>query len=77
MPWPTPLARGWCWWPGRRPPRLVEASRTHTELAAIGLSKQYLVINGVFPAAEAAADPLAAAIVEREQVSPEPPCPPS
>jgi arsenite-transporting ATPase len=32
---------------------LVEAARTHTELAAIGLSKQYLVINGVFPAAEA------------------------
>jgi arsenite-transporting ATPase len=46
---------------------LVEAARTHTELAAIGLSQQYLVINGVFPAAEAAADPLAAAIVERER----------
>jgi len=48
---------------------LVEASRTHTELAAIGLSKQYLVINGVFPAAEAVADPLAAAIVAREQAA--------
>jgi arsenite-transporting ATPase len=48
---------------------LVEAARTHTELAAIGLSKQFLVINGVFPAAEAAADPLAAAIVEREQAA--------
>jgi arsenite-transporting ATPase len=48
---------------------LVEAARTHTELAAIGLSRQYLVVNGVFPAAEAAADPLAAAIVEREQAA--------
>jgi len=48
---------------------LVEAARTHTELAAIGLSKQFLVINGVFPAAEAAADPLAAAIVAREQAA--------
>jgi arsenite-transporting ATPase len=48
---------------------LVEAARTHTELAAIGLSKQYLVVNGVFPAAEAAADPLAAAIVAREQAA--------
>ena len=47
----------------------MEAARTHTELAAIGLSQQYLVINGVFPAAEAAADPLAAAIVEREQAA--------
>ena len=48
---------------------LVEAARTHTELAAIGLSKQFLVINGVFPAAEAVADPLAAAIVKREQAA--------
>jgi len=48
---------------------LVEAGRTHTELAAIGLSQQYLVINGVFPAAATAADTLAAAIVEREQAA--------
>jgi arsenite-transporting ATPase len=48
---------------------LVEAGRTHTELSAIGLSQQYLVINGVFPAAATAADPLAAAIVEREQAA--------
>ncbi|MBK6928301.1 MAG: arsenical pump-driving ATPase [Comamonadaceae bacterium] len=48
---------------------LLEAARTHTELAAIGLSKQYLVVNGVFPAAEAVADPLAAAIVAREQAA--------
>lgn len=46
---------------------LKEAARTHDELAAIGLSKQYLVINGVFPAAQAAHDPLAQAIVDREQ----------
>ncbi|MBK9985769.1 MAG: arsenical pump-driving ATPase [Betaproteobacteria bacterium] len=48
---------------------LLEAARTHTELAAIGLSKQYLVVNGVFPAVEAAADPLAAAIVARERAA--------
>lgn len=28
---------------------LREANRTHQELAAIGLSQQYLVINGVLP----------------------------
>jgi arsenite/tail-anchored protein-transporting ATPase len=48
---------------------LREAARTHGELAAIGLTKQYLVINGVFPASEAAHDPLAAAILQREQVA--------
>jgi len=46
---------------------LNEAARTHGELAGIGLSKQYLVINGVFPEAEAASDPLAQAIFKREQ----------
>jgi arsenite-transporting ATPase len=46
---------------------LKEAARTHGELAGIGLSKQYLVINGVFPASEAVHDPLAQAIYEREQ----------
>ncbi len=45
---------------------LREVSRTHAELAAIGLQRQHLVINGVLPAAEAATDPLAAAIHERE-----------
>jgi arsenite-transporting ATPase len=45
---------------------LREAARTHTELAAIGLSKQFLVINGVFPPAAAEQDPLAAAICKRE-----------
>jgi hypothetical protein len=46
-----------------------EAARTHTELAAIGLKQQYLVINGLLPAEEAALDDLAAAICEREQAA--------
>jgi arsenite-transporting ATPase len=46
---------------------LLEAARTHNELKSIGLSEQYLVINGVLPASEALADPLAAAICAREQ----------
>jgi arsenite-transporting ATPase len=45
---------------------LREAARTHSELAAIGISRQYLVINGVFPASAAAHHPLADAILERE-----------
>jgi len=48
---------------------LREAGRTHQELAALGLKRQYLVINGVLPAAEAHADPLAAAIHAREQAA--------
>lgn len=48
---------------------LREAARTHEELAAIGLSRQYLVINGVLPAAEADHDELAAAILQREQAA--------
>ncbi|MDP3672645.1 MAG: arsenical pump-driving ATPase [Telluria sp.] len=48
---------------------LREAARTHAELDAIGLSRQYLVINGVLPAAEAEHDPLAAAICERESAA--------
>ncbi|WP_180130057.1 arsenical pump-driving ATPase [Rhodoferax sp. BLA1] len=48
---------------------LKEAARTHDELAGIGLTKQYLVINGVFPAAQASHDPLAQAIVNREQAA--------
>ncbi len=46
---------------------LREAARTHTELAGIGLSQQYLVINGLFPKSEAGTDALAAAICQREQ----------
>ena len=48
---------------------LREAARTHDELAGIGLSKQFLVINGVFPSDEVALDPLAAAICRREQAA--------
>ena len=46
---------------------LTEITRTHRELAAIGLTHQYVVINGVLPASAADDDPLAAAIREREQ----------
>ncbi len=46
---------------------LREVARTHEELAAIGLSQQYLVVNGILPVAEAADDSLAAAICQREQ----------
>ena len=45
-----------------------EAVRTHDELAGIGLTQQYLVINGVFPASETLHDELAQAIFQREQV---------
>ncbi|HVW84584.1 MAG TPA: TRC40/GET3/ArsA family transport-energizing ATPase, partial [Bryobacteraceae bacterium] len=46
---------------------LREVSRTHEELAKIGLSRQYLVVNGVLPRGEAANDPLARAICDRER----------
>lgn len=46
---------------------LREIARTYTELTAIGLQQQYLVINGILPRDEAGNDPLAAAIHEREQ----------
>jgi len=45
---------------------LQEVARTSGELADIGLSNQYLVINGCMPASEIE-DPLAAAIYRREQ----------
>ena len=48
---------------------LREVARTHEELAAIGLTQQYLVINGIMPAREAEGDPLAAAVVAREQAA--------
>ncbi len=48
---------------------LREVARTHAELAAIGLTQQTLVINGVLPQREAAQDPLAAAILQREQAA--------
>jgi arsenite-transporting ATPase len=48
---------------------LREVARTHEELAAIGLRRQYLVINGILPHVEIADDPLAATIHEREQAA--------
>ena len=46
---------------------LTEITRTHRELAAIGLNRQYVVINGVLPAPTHDGDPLATAIYHREQ----------
>jgi len=48
---------------------LREAARTHGELAAIGLTQQFLVINGLLPKEEAALDPLAHALYAREQAA--------
>jgi arsenite-transporting ATPase len=48
---------------------LREVARTHEELAAIGLTQQHLVINGILPVGEAVDDPLAAAIVGRERTA--------
>ncbi len=48
---------------------LREVARTSQELAAIGISQQNLIINGILPLAESAVDSLAAAIVTREQTA--------
>jgi arsenite/tail-anchored protein-transporting ATPase len=48
---------------------LREVARTHEELAAIGLTRQYLIINGILPEAETAGDALASAIWQREQAA--------
>ncbi|WP_434149597.1 arsenical pump-driving ATPase [Methylocaldum gracile subsp. desertum] len=48
---------------------LREVARTHEELAAIGLTQQHLVINGILPPGEAEDDPLAAAIARRERAA--------
>jgi len=48
---------------------LREVARTHEELAAIGLSQQHLVINGILPPAQVGDDELAAAICAREQLA--------
>lgn len=48
---------------------LREVARTHDELARVGLSQQFLVINGVMPEQEAEHDALAAAVVRREQAA--------
>ncbi len=52
-----------------QPATLREVARTHEELAAIGLKQPHLVINGIFPPGDAEADPLAIAIVRREQAA--------
>ncbi len=46
---------------------LREVARTHEELDAIGLSQQYLVVNGILPEDQVAQDLLANAIYQREQ----------
>jgi arsenite-transporting ATPase len=48
---------------------LREVARTHDELAAVGLSRQYLVINGRLPTAEVAGDEMASAIAAREEAA--------
>lgn len=48
---------------------LKEVSRTYDELAALGLTQQYLVINGILPEQEAAQDALAKALYQREQLA--------
>jgi len=45
---------------------LIEAARTSEELAHIGFTHQYLVVNGCMPESEAS-DPVASAILSREQ----------
>jgi arsenite/tail-anchored protein-transporting ATPase len=48
---------------------LAEIARTHRELAAIGLTRQHVVINAVLPAPPDDTDPLATAIHLREQAA--------
>ncbi|HUO41124.1 MAG TPA: arsenical pump-driving ATPase, partial [Mycobacterium sp.] len=52
-----------------RPSRsaLAEIDRTHRELAALGLTNQHVVVNGVLPAPADDSDPLATAIHRREE----------
>ncbi|WP_175183010.1 arsenical pump-driving ATPase [Cryobacterium psychrophilum] len=45
---------------------LQEAERTHTELAAIGMERQYLVVNGILPDDVVGADPLTVSIHDSE-----------
>ena len=46
----------------------AEAARTSRELAAIGITNQQLAINGVMPA-DAAGDPLASALIGKDQAA--------
>lgn len=44
-----------------------EVSKTFSELYSLGIHKQYLVVNGLFPKEEAEKDDLGSAIYQREQ----------
>ncbi len=46
---------------------LREVARTSEELAAIGITEHYLIINALLPKSETAEDPLAEAIFRREE----------
>ncbi|PJE78438.1 Arsenical pump-driving ATPase [invertebrate metagenome] len=46
---------------------IKEAEKTHLELAELGLTDQYLVLNGLYPESGSGNDPLALAIIDREQ----------
>lgn len=48
---------------------LREANRTHEELSAIGLKRQYLVVNGVLSETDTEGDALALAVWRREQAA--------
>lgn len=48
---------------------LREANRTHEELSAIGLKRQFLVVNGVLGEADTKGDTLALAVWRREQAA--------
>lgn len=52
-----------------RPTRsaLREIDRTHAELAALGMNRQYVVVNAVMPKPADDTDPLAGAVYRREQ----------
>ncbi len=48
---------------------LTEIARTHDELAAIGMTRQHVVVNGVLPAPVDDTDQLATAVHHREQAA--------
>jgi len=54
-----------------RPTRsaLREIDRTHSELAALGMNRQYIVVNAVMPRPTDNTDPLAAALYRGEQAA--------
>lgn len=54
-----------------RPTRsaLREIDRTHTELVALGMTCQYVVVNAVMPRPSEDTDPLASAVYRREQAA--------